>query len=229
MAKLDIILPTLNNEEYTIKLLDSIVKYTEDYRVIWIDNGSEKESRDKVEEAIKDIPHFKIYNDTNLGFVKAVNQGIATSTAPYICIQNNDTEVVDGWADKMIETFNEPQCGLVGPVCLFADSWQNVDNVAQHFGEIPDKREVGGMLAFFCTVIKREVIEKVGYLSEEYGLGFGDDDDYCERAKEAGYKLFLRGDVVIPHYHRTTFKKYIQDFGVEKEKNLAIFKAKWNK
>lgn len=215
----DILIAVFNNEEYTDKCIESIKKYTKDYRIILIDNASDKP-----------YPGATIRNEENLGFVKAINQAIATSTAPYICILNNDTLVEEGWLDKMLEVFEQnPKCGLVGPTTIIADSWQNKENVLKSWNQLPKIARVNGMLAFFCTVIKREVIQKVGYLSEEYGMGFGDDDDYCERAKQAGFELYLRGDVVVPHYHRSTFKKYIKGWEDNKEENLAYFKEKWGK
>lgn len=226
----DILILQYNNADYTVKLLESIKKYTKDYRVIFIDNASQKEELEKVKVVLKTMPHILIENEENLGFVKGQNMAIARSTADYICIQNNDTEVEEGWLYKLLEVFKEhPNAGAVGPTTIIADSWQNKENVLKVWGELPRVSRINGMLAFFCTVIKREVIQKVGYLSEEYGIGFGDDDDYCERMKEAGFELYLRGDVIVPHYHRSTFKLVGGSWEEDKQRNLEYFKKKWNK
>jgi GT2 family glycosyltransferase len=63
------------------------------------------------------------------------------------------------------------------------------------------------MLAFFCTMFKREVFDRVGLLDEAFGVGFGDDDDYCRRVLNLGYNMALVQDLIIPHHHRTTFKQ----------------------
>ena len=222
----DIIIPQYNNCEYTINLLKSIKDCTRDYRIILIDNGSDiAEFNSTIKELKNHDSYFVIQNPENLGFIKGVNQGIASSTAEYVILQNNDTIVEPGWVDKMLECFDDPAVGLVGPTTEIADSWQNKDNLPASFFK-RDRRQIGGMLAFFCVVIKRDVITKIGYLSEEFGLGFGDDDDYCERAKKANFKLVLRTDVTVIHYHRTTFKKYIPNWEDSKNENIAFFKKK---
>lgn len=228
MTKYDIIIPQWNNSAYTVNLLKSIRDCTDDYRIIYIDNGSEQAEYEDTLKELEKHPHVAIRNLENLGFIKGTNQGIATSTAPYVVLQNNDTIVEPMWLSKMSECFADPRVGLVGPTALIAESWQNRTNLPPEFfdGAI---RYIDGMLAFFSVVIKREVIQKVGYLSEEFGLGFGDDDDYCERAKIAGYKLALRTDVSITHYHRTTFKKYVPGWRAEQQINIQKFNAKYNK
>lgn len=226
--KYDIIIPQYNNSAFTVNLLKSIKDCTSDYRIIYIDNGSEQDEYKATLKELERHPHVAIRNDENLGFVKGTNQGIATSTAPYVVLQNNDTIVEPMWLSKMSECFGDPRVGLVGPTALIAESWQNRANLPPEFFTTP-MRNVDGMLAFFSVIIKRAVIEKIGYLSEEFGLGFGDDDDYCERAKNAGFKLILRTDVQITHYHRTTFKKYIPGWQAEQQKNIQIFNKKYNK
>ncbi len=62
------------------------------------------------------------------------------------------------------------------------------------------------MLAFFCTMIHRRVFETIGLLDESYGVGFGDDDDYCRRAEKAGFQICLQQNLLVVHHHRSTFK-----------------------
>jgi hypothetical protein len=56
------------------------------------------------------------------------------------------------------------------------------------------------MLSFFCVALRRDVLDRVGMLDEDFGLGFYEDDDYCMRARHAGYKLICAEDVFV--YHR---------------------------
>ena len=56
------------------------------------------------------------------------------------------------------------------------------------------------MLSFFCVALRRDVLDRVGMLDETFGLGFYEDDDYCMRARHAGYKLVCAEDVFV--YHR---------------------------
>lgn len=202
--KYDIVIPSWNMSEVAIPCLKSIKKYSKDYRVIFVDNGSEKKELNKILTVLETMPHLLIRNETNLGFIKATNMGLQASDAPYVVLMNNDTEAVEGWLEKLSEPLiKEHACGLSGPLTTTHDSWQ---------GKYP-KGNTGyvlrgkGMLAFFCTMIRRDVIDAIGYLDEDFGVGFADDDDYCKRARQSGYLLGLVQDLVIPHHHRTTFKK----------------------
>lgn len=231
--KYDIITPTFGNEEFTCKLLESIVAAkTRDYRFIWVDNASTKASTDKVQKTLDklSIPHVRLDLPENLGFVKATNAGLAVSTAPFVVFQNNDTLAERDWLDKMADVFHrEKAAGIVGPTCIVGLGKQNRELLAKRSPETLQRpyTEMSGMVAFFCAMIKRETIEQVGYLSEEYGLGFGDDDDYCARARSQGFRVYIRGDVTITHYHRTTFKKAIKNYEELRAKNIAHFIDKW--
>ncbi len=234
MADIDIIIPTFNNEDFTLRCLESIKKYSnhQNYRVIWVDNGSTR-PMPVIEYLMQgEIPFVHLMLPENLGFVKATNAGLAISTAPYVVLMNNDTEAVEGWLDQMLYVMeNAPDAGLVGPLCSIADSWQNIDRCREMWKldlPIPGFAVVPHMVAFFCTMIRREVIRKVGYLCEEFGLGFGDDDWYCELARRKGFKIYVALNVVIPHHHRTTFRSMFarEQIKIMQDKALATYHRK---
>ncbi|PID52807.1 MAG: hypothetical protein CR972_00115 [Candidatus Moraniibacteriota bacterium] len=233
-----IITPTWNNEEYTIRCFDSIRKNTKNYIIIWIDNGSKDASREKVQKFldVHNISYELIQNDENRGFVKATNQGMQRAMelgVEYIVLQNNDTEVYEGWLDRYIEIAkNDKKIGLVGPITSPCESWQSIEKLKKScddFEKFPvystpkqynrTVRKINDQgvvavneyLAFFSVLIKKAVIEDIGYLSEEYGIGLGDDNDYCARAIKAQWKLALAKNVFVFHNHRTTFKSIYTD------------------
>lgn len=227
---IDIVVPTFNQSLFTLRCFQSIKQFTKNFRIIWIDNGSVDSEYNAVKKWLVDnnVNFFGIRNMENLGFIKATNQGIATSTSSYICLMNNDVEVVDGWKNKMLSVFKlEIKAGMVGSLCTIANNWQNIERFQRTFPmvtvpyfEVPSSRSI----AFFCTFIKREVIKEVGYLSEDFGIGLGDDDWYCEQTRRAGFKLFLSLDTIIPHYHRTTFKSRFTDTEIKKMQDVALNK-----
>ena len=87
---------------------------------------------------------------------------------------------------------------------------------------------------FPCVYIKREVLDRVGLLDEQFE-GFGADDlDYCLRAELAGYKLAVTRLVTVRHGHArgggaTTFVKSLGAEGLEQQQAVAVrkFCAKW--
>ncbi|HKR63573.1 MAG TPA: glycosyltransferase, partial [Thermoanaerobaculia bacterium] len=84
------------------------------------------------------------------------------------------------------------------------------------------------MLAFFCTLFRRRVITEVGLLDERFGIGFGDDDDYCHRLLAAGYELAFVPGAYVVHHHRTTFRARFSDAEISamQKANLEAFRRK---
>jgi len=219
--KFDIVIPSWNMSHVAIPCLESIKKHSKDYRVIFVDNGSEKEELSKIVKVLNTMPHLLIRNEENLGFIKATNLGLKASDAPYVVLMNNDTEAVSGWLEKLVEPLEkESKCGLSGPLTTTPNSWQGKYEKG-HSGYVIREK---GMLAFFCTMIRRDVIDNVGYLDEDFGVGFADDDDYCRRARLEGYILALVQDLVIPHHHRTTFKEIYGEEKIPEMQRNAISK-----
>jgi GT2 family glycosyltransferase len=219
----DIIIPTHNLPEMTVACLNSIRRHTSDYQVIWVDNGSSEAAKGQVRDVLADMPHRAIMLDSNQGFIRATNAGICASDAAHVCLLNNDTEVEPAWLERMLSVYqDDPQIGLVGPTTT-GPEWQNREKVLRQIrGILPPWLLVHTMLAFFCVVLSREVLDKVGLLSEEYGVGFGDDDDYCRRVEQAGFRMALALDVMIKHHHRTTFRSLYSDHEIRQMQRAAL-------
>jgi len=222
----DIIIAAYNQSAFTIKCLKSIREFTKDYRLILVDNGSDPKELKTVEEELEDQCHILIRNARNMGFVKAVNQGLSLAISPYIILLNNDTKVVPNWVEKLkfpLET--DSKIAACGPVTTATDCWQGREKLGEGYRVLPKS----AMLAFFCVMLKKEAVDKVGLLDENFGVGLADDDDYCHRLKQAGYTLALAQSLLIPHYHRTTFKSLYTPTQLDamKENGLAMFRRKY--
>jgi GT2 family glycosyltransferase len=83
-------------------------------------------------------------------------------------------------------------------------------------------------LAFFCVAIPRAVYNKVGPISEDYGLGFFEDDDYCKRIEQLGFKLGIVEDSFVHHHLSASFNKLKSEHRQKlMDTNKAIFEKKW--
>jgi GT2 family glycosyltransferase len=229
----DIIIPIWNQLALTQRCLEAISRKTRtSHRLILIDNGSDEDTRSFLAGLAGD-PSWNgrlIRNEENLGFIRAVNQGLRASLAPYVCILNNDIVVTDGWLERMVEfAESHPEAGLVNPE-------QNHD---------PGKPMPGDLEAFArsrvqgrgkwmeldhctggCLLIKREVTQKVGVLDEAYGAGYFEDDDYSRRARQAGYRCLRLLDTYVWHDLGASFKKK-KNRKEEQEKNQALYHSRW--
>lgn len=216
---LDIIIPTCANKEGIQRCLKSIKKNTKDYRVIVVKNGADY---DVEADLVLEVPE-------RIGFIKATNIGIAASTAPYLCLMNDDVVVTEKWAERLIDLISESdEYMLVSPITNYGT--KNVDTqTVEKFIDIkyPEQKgsvedyakkvwEIGGetaavaadMVPFFCSMLKRSTIEQIGYLCEEFGDGMGDDDDYCTRIQyEKGLVLIHLG-VFVHHDQSVTLRQF---------------------
>jgi len=222
--KCDIIIPVWNQLKLTRECIDSIVRYTRfPYRLIVIDNGSQRQTREYLEELTSnnEIPVNLIRNETNLGYVKAVNQGLRASCGDYICLLNNDTKVQEGWLEELINVAqSNPKIGIVNPV----------DSPPSYKKELREKWIEIGFATGFCMLIKREVIDKIGFFDEDYEVGFWEDTDYCQRAKRAGYICAVAKASYVYHHPHQTFNFFEQDkINRIFEKNRELFYSKWGK
>ncbi len=189
-----IIALSYNQPEYTKQFVESVLEFTKTpFELILIDNGSNNETVDYIKSIVRADERIKtIFNPTNLGFPKGINQGIKLATGNYILIANNDIVVTDGWLERMIEVAeSNKQIGIVGPVSnsvsgvqLEKDAnYSDIKNMHDYAKKLR-KKNSGKILefprvAFLCTLIKKEVIDKIGGLDEIFSPGNYEDDDFC--------------------------------------------------
>src|SRR5207247_2462243 len=84
------------------------------------------------------------------------------------------------------------------------------------------------MLAMYCVGIRRQVLEKVGYLNERFDVGMFEDDDFAKRVRKAWYRVVCAEDVFIHHWGRASFSKLDKDVYDELfEQNRKTFEKIW--
>ena len=237
---IDIVVPVYNALDDVKLCLNSLVENKDGFkvRVIVINDASDAPTTSFLNAFAKQYKEVTlIQNPQNLGYTKTVNIGLRASNADYVITQNSDTIVSQGWLVGLVNCINsEPSIGICGPLSNAA-TWQNVPNLydetnnhavnslsegftvqqmAQLVREVslktyPKQPFVNG----FCFMIKREVINKIGYMDEEnFPIGYGEENDYCIRAQDAGYTLAIADDVYV--YHAKS-----KSFGHGKRKELS--------
>jgi GT2 family glycosyltransferase/tetratricopeptide (TPR) repeat protein/2-polyprenyl-3-methyl-5-hydroxy-6-metoxy-1,4-benzoquinol methylase len=232
-----IVVVTHNQIDYTRLCLDGIRRLTDEpFELIVVDNGS----TDGTVEYLGGLPGLRLVrNHTNRGFPAAANQGIAAATGSRILLLNNDTIVTTGWLRRLLLPLErDPKIGLVGPCsnCVSGpqqveagyDSLADLDGFAwdwgkAHHGEMVDIDRLVG----FCLLIRREVVDAIGTLDEQFGIGCFEDDDYCLRAMEAGFRAVIARDAFVHHFGGRTFLGTGTDFASIMRANERRFRAKW--
>ncbi len=234
---------TYNNLDLTKACLDSLEAHSDDVdlEIVVVDNNSSDGTPAFLQAWAASREHVQlILNEDNRGFAAGNNQGLAAATGDYLVIQNNDTVVTPGWALRLVHHLrNEPGIGIIGPVtnnigneARVAIAYPSLAHMPREAAAITE-RHLGKWfelqtVAFFCAMLPRSTYERCGPLSEEYGIGFFEDDDYCRMVEAAGLKVVCAEDVFVHHHLSASFNK----LGDERkralmEKNRAIYESKW--
>lgn len=244
IGKASIIVLTHNNIEYTRGCLESVFAKTSypDFEVIVVDNASQDGTQAYLQDLSNRHPNLRlVLNSSNQGFAVGNNQGADIAQGDLLVFLNNDTVVTRDWLTGLLAHLQEDSVGMIGPVtnsignrCRIPVTYQDIadmeafarDYTAPRKG---DRFEIE-MLAFFCAAMRREVFDEIGPLSERFGLGMFEDDDYSERLHRAGYGLYVAEDVFVHHWGSASFSKMdtMQYWGLFR-KNLSLFEKKWNK
>jgi GT2 family glycosyltransferase/glycosyltransferase involved in cell wall biosynthesis len=238
-----VVVLTYNNIEYTRACLKSLERFTNysNWELIIVDNASTDGSPEFLSEYVGHRETAKlILNKDNLGFSAGNNAGIKQASGDYVVLLNNDTYVTDGWLFDLIRHFRRDESlGVVGPVTnnignegrieINYDSMEGMAIASRKYVQEHSRELVYvDTAAFYCVAIKRDVIDKVGLLDEAFGRGFFEDDDYCMRARNAGYKVAIADDTFVHHHLSASFSALkAEERHLLFENNKAVYEAKW--
>lgn len=193
-----------------------------DYEIILIDN----KSQEHLDEKLFSAPDLKmIKNSENIGFAKAVNQGIRIAQGDFILLLNSDVLIRENCISRMIAYLaDHKDAGLIGPRYLFPSGKPQAGSgrfpgllseflrlfkmynlissaTIMSLKEINDDRiRDVDWLSGGCLLFPKRLIDKIGYLDEKFFLG-GEDFDFCFRAKNAGFQAIYYPKSEVIHYH----------------------------
>lgn len=226
MADLAIIIVNYNTESLLRKCLNSILtkKWRHTMEIWVVDNASSDGSVKMIEKEFSKIKLIK--SDKNLGFSGGNNLVLKEAQAEYYLLLNSDTEVTNGSLDALLDfmkknTFNVASCKLVNPdgslqpnagdlpfgIPLFTwlfglDDIPFFGNYILSFHQTnasyyKNERKVG-WVSGSVFAFDKEVLKKTG-LPDDHIFMYGEDVDYCIRARNAGYKTGWTNKAVIMH------------------------------
>lgn len=242
-VSVDVIVPVYNALSDTEQCLDSVMAHRDglDVRVIVVNDGSDDATTTSLRAIASTTPEVVLIEHArNLGYTRAVNSGLKASSARYVVTLNSDTLVGDGWLRGMLRCMaSDKEVGIVGPLSNAA-SWQSVPTLFDPDGSFSTNRLPAGVdvaamartvseaskrryprvpfVNGFCFMIRREVIDAIGFMDEvSFPQGYGEENDYCIRAADAGFKLSIADDVYVFHAKSKSFgharRKALSDAG----------------
>lgn len=227
MIDISICMVALNCRHVLSDCLASITEHSVKHtiEIIVVDNNSNDDSVKFIEQY---YPRIKlICNERNVGFSAATNQAIEKSCGQFILWLNTDTVLLPGTLDRLVDFLNEhPKVGIVGPKVLNSDGtfqaqckrgiptplaafcktfglhriWPNNRIAGQYFlSYLPkDHSNKVDSVSGCCLMARRQVWRDIGPLDDEI-FGFGEDIDWCIRAKKRGWEVWYFPESVIFH------------------------------
>jgi GT2 family glycosyltransferase len=221
-APVDIVICIHNALEDVERCLQSVVAHTaQPYSLTLVDDGSDAATHKRLAAFADEHGATLLHNEAAAGYTRAANRGLAAASADLMLLLNSDTVVSPGYLDRLVAcAMSDPRIGIAGPLSNAA-TWQSIpqvqdgadwsinalpdgctvaefgETVARHSAQIyPPMPFLNG----FCLLIKRALVQQIGVFDEEdFGAGYGEENDYCLRARAAGWQLALADDAYVYH------------------------------
>jgi GT2 family glycosyltransferase len=230
--RIDVVVCVHNALNEVRQCLDSILRarVSEQQRLIIIDDGSDDPTARYLEEFARAVALAELHrNDQASGYTRSANQGLARSSGELVILLNSDTIVTDAWAEKLADAvFSTSGAGIVGPISNAAshqsipENWGSTSQTAinklplgvtaEDLNRCCERWTVADALPRvplihgFCFGITRTAIERIGMFDEaNYPRGYGEEDDYCFRATDAGFGLVVATHTFVYHAKSKSF------------------------
>lgn len=223
---IDVIVPVYRGRVETLAALESVLASVQrrPFELVVVNDASPEPelTGDLRRLASRDSRLTLIENPENRGFVRSVNRGMALHPTRDVVLLNSDAQVANDWLDRLAEaawTANRiatvtpfsnnatlasyPRFGETNPLVpeyslAALDSLFRQANARQTV-DVPTG--VG-----FCMYVRRDCLRTVGpFNAEVFGLGYGEENDFCRRASKAGWRNLLAGDVFVYHRGEVSF------------------------
>lgn len=252
-TELSVVIVAWNAKHYLELCLDSLVKAPprRGMEVLVVDNASADDTVEMVEARFPWVKLIK--SKENLGFAKGNNVAIRQCQGRYIALVNPDVIVFPGCLDALADFLDQnPKVGDVGPRVLnpdmtqqstcrrFPTLWNNfcsatrLENIfrgnsffaGEHMFYFPHDRTLAVDVIVGCfSMIRREAFDEVGLLDEGLFM-YGDDVDWCRRARNAGWQVVFYPGARAIHDRGKTTAPFPEHFAVAQQRSILRY---WKK
>ncbi len=177
----------------------------------------------KIKKAINGHNNFEYYrNKKNLGFVQNCNNAVLNldKTNNDILLLNSDTKVTQNFLEEMLDVlYGDKKIAVVSPrsnnatiatIPLSSAPQKGIGALRSYelFVKIKNKLPPLSIVPTahgFCMLIRRDLIEKYGLFDEVFGKGYGEEVDFCQRVRHAGYECALANHAYVFHQEARSF------------------------
>ncbi len=222
-APVDVLIPVYGGRQETLDCIDSVLATIEDRgRVIVIDDATEDAT---LAAALDDLTAagriVLLRNEKNLGFVRSTNRALALPSSHDKVLLNSDTRVFGDWLQRLgAAAYSASRVGTVTP---FSNNGTIACSYPRAFGSPMDPEQAAALdkLAAwthagasveipvgvgFCLYIRNDCLKEVGELDASvFGMGYGEESDFCLRSRQRGWSHRLAADVFVYHASARSF------------------------
>jgi GT2 family glycosyltransferase/glycosyltransferase involved in cell wall biosynthesis len=225
-----IIVPVYRSLTDVRRCLQSIVRHAGSsevpFEVMVIDDASPEpdlpEYLDQLASEERGVEITVTHNPENLGFVRTVNAGIRRSPGDVVVL-NADTIVTESWLDRLADAAAMPEVATVTPLTNFGSICTLPRSVIETFdleGSVPRIDDCAEFIAHqsllvrpevitavgFCMYITKEALDLCGLFDEQtFGLGYGEEVDFCLRASRVGLRHVVEDSTFVYHHGAGSF------------------------
>lgn len=222
----DVVVCVYNALDVVILCLESVAATRDSsrHRVVIVNDGSDEPTSAWLEAFAMSHDNVLLIRHAQAGgYTRAANAGLSVMDADMAILLNSDTIVAGCWIEKMLDAaFSNPGVGIVGPLSSAAstqsipDHKSTADQTA--INDMPLGYSVADMNRWcekntpadflprvplvhgFCYGLTRDVVAAVGRFDEQsFPHGYGEENDYCFRAANAGFGLVIATHTYIYH------------------------------
>lgn len=221
---INIVIPVYKGISVTKRCIDSVIKYrnSETDRIVIINDHSPDDGMQEMLRRYLLEPNvFLIENENNLGFIKSVNSALRFLDSGDFVLLNSDTVIFERSLSELYEiAYASFDIGTITPLSnnatIFSYPHPNLrrDNLTDigwsELAEICFKRNQGKLIDVptghgFCLYIKRDVLNYIGLLDEGFGRGYGEENDFCARAADMGFRNVAALGAFVEHRESISF------------------------
>jgi len=222
---IDVVVPVYNAVDDLARCVESVGRHTRHpFRLVLIDDGSSDARVESFLAAIRGAASrlVVVKRRDNKGFVRTVNEGFALAGGRDVVLLNSDTVVTAGWLGKLAAASRaRPNVATVTPltnngtICSVPEVL--IDNPVPDGYEIDEFAALVERTSFrllpevptgvgFCMLIARRALAAVGaFDAAAFGRGYGEENDFCQRAIRAGFVNLVADDTFVYHRGRASF------------------------
>lgn len=251
MRKTTVVIPNYNGIKYMANCLESLYRLKEQalFQVLVVDNGSTDGSMELIRD---NYPQAELISlPENTGFCHAVNVGIEKTDTPYIILLNNDTEVLPGFVEALIDAIEcDEKCFAVSSQML---QWQNhslIDDAGDQYcvlgwaysrgkGKPADQYDRPTEVFAACggaSIYRKSILNEIGYFDEAH-FAYLEDIDISYRARIYGYHCTYEPTAKVLHAGSATSGSRYNSFKTTLSsanstylicKNMPLLQLVWN-